>query len=406
MKHWWKLLIIVCFHPDLGLAQSISFSEFLEKVKSQLALPATEFPTFKAPWLDEIQLRTETREFTFDRQRYALRITPQPFGLGGIQTKLGNISAQEAKLDRQKYYAKHLKAYTEQWYKSAIFQEIITEMEREKLLLKDKKLICQRLAQKSLNDLDNYLKVQNDLYDLEQDYQTLLGKQMAIRTQWSGQFGWSTNLPLTTALLSTEKIQQFLQHSEGLWAKAVNKQEHLLALKQNSLDYELAAEKAEKNMILDYIQFRYRGPSINPWQEKMSVGISLNLPVNGQTKYDIYKLNLEKHSLSNKHQEVVIDLSNKFIELKQKITQAINTYNLITDQKAEINTLIEFLKKQPMEDLSPLLMIEQNRELCKYTIRQWEQVLNVFEQYINLLDLGGYFYPGMEFNYIETLPLE
>lgn len=404
MKHGWKIMLIVWFPFVVGLSQSISCSEYLDKVKTHLVLPTMEYPTFRAPWLDEIQLRTETREFSFDRQRYALRLEPQPLGLGKLQTKLGSISAQEIKLERQKYYARLLKDYLKQWTTAAIYQEIGAEMQHLKLLLEDKKLICQRLAQKSLNDLDNYLKVQNDLYDLERDYQALIAKQSAIRNQWSGLFGWPTDVPLSTALLTIDKIQQFVHQNENLWTKAVMRREQSLALKELNLDYELAAEKAEKNKIVDFVQFRYRGPSVNPWQEKMSIGLGLNLPVMGNHKFDIYKLNLEKQSLHDEHREAVMELSRDFITLKQKITLSVNAYNLLTSQKAEINALMEYFKKQPIEELSPLLIIEQNREWHKYGIRQWEQVLVVYEHYLNLLDLCGYFFPDLGYNYIETLP--
>lgn len=404
MKHLSFALTSFFFAWQLN-SQALEFKTYLNTVTNQLSKSASTPEHFRPPVIKSIQLRTETDEFVLDRQRVAIRLSPQPYGLGKIQTDLSKNMQQLTTIKDEDYFASTLKNYVEQWMHQMLNQLVRQEIEEIKKVLEDKKLIYQRLAQQSVDDLDNFLEVQHDAYDLDQKYINLTSQQTSVRELWRTSLG----LPDTNSL-STEKLDvaviQLLVNTDSLWNKIAVECGKEWDLRQNSIELEIAAEKVRKNNPLDFIQMQYQGPSQNLWEEKISLGLGLNLPLWGNNKIDYHELKLKQHELQRAQLYELNEVSLEVNRIKSKINAAINTHEVITLQKEEMLQLTYQLRNQPSGELSPLLVLSQNHEMHKFTIRQYDIIREIYADYLDLLELAGYFRPGKLFNYLESLPPE
>lgn len=403
-KVWVKILLF--WMPMQLSSQELFYAEYLAKVTSHLKTPESILANFRSPWFNEIQLRSETNQFSLDRQRFVVRLTPYPFGLGKIQTQWG-MNMQAITLNEEKeYYARQVKDFVAQWLKASIYQKMLDELQQEQKLLADKKLIYQRLAQKSLDDLDNFLEVQHDIYAIEQKSAVLKNKREAIIKHWNQIWNLPFDLTLSSKLIGIDLIVKFVQQNDHLDARIKQAITNAMALEEKDLNLELAAERARKNQLLDFVQVRYRGPSQNIWPEKISVGVGLNLPLWGNDKFDVFEINFKKHNLQTEYDQKLNETWQEVMDLKNKINSAVNSFTLLSLQKEEISHLINHMESQPIEDISPLLMITQKSEIGKYNLRQWELTLEIFGYYLDLLKLADYFIPGQNYNYLEVLPAD
>ena len=274
---------------DIGYTQNTihdyihSRVEALDKIP-ELAYPANDFQT---SWIDGVDIRTETDEFEFGRQRYLFRLSPNTPKIRAAQSKLHQLYIKKAALQETLLRKDFIEiAYQEVLDYYEIYQKLAFKSNLL-VILKDQEKVLSKLTQLSNESLKDWVKVQRDITQLEVD---IYKEEETLKT-WnkSGliEVDWKDLLPAPEVLSHLYK-----NDDEKFQLQAISYDVDNLIIER-----EEALEKAEQKKLLDFFQVEYRGPHSDFLEEKVSLTAAFRLPFSSNRQLKMEEIAIEKDML-------------------------------------------------------------------------------------------------------------
>lgn len=343
--------------------------------------------TYHSSWIRELEFRTETDEFILDRQEYLIRFRPTLPRERRAQEELIEVSRMELELEKMDFDRKINQLILDEllliWQtteEQSLNEELLTILEDQKTIIEGK------LGERSFN-----LK---DLSKAEQEIRTVEEKifEGSLKMkQWKDKSG----LPEVNNMVDPEKLM--VRISSGLTNQTNFLQNASRDFERKKINAEIELEKAEESRIFDFFQVRYDGPHSDILRERLSMGISLQLPYSSRNKLRQEELKLEQLLAEQVFEyekrldsiELVMDLEkiNNLIEKRRFQKEKIN------DQTEEIQSLLEI--GLDADDNSPELILFKKEQLLKNRLKlmrtdhaAYHQILDFLNDYI-LLDLSS-----------------
>jgi hypothetical protein len=321
------LFITALFFSSNGWAQTYTTADLLLVYKNDAVLPfydayvnGISTVKFKIPIIEEINLRTETDQFDFGRQEYAVRTM-----FNGLNESKYYKQEKSALTDLKQIE----RTETEKTLLYTRYKDIIRlKFNIERLPLIDS-LINQynlRLSQLikviSIGDFidpKDVLKIEENIYDLNQKKKVALiaiaesKSKLAINGNANIIFeDWIT-------VGQIEKIITSLSYKLPTSAD----QKYTLSSFRNQSKYLL--ESANDKRILDYAQLRYSKRDNLLFQDEFSIGVGLRLPYRGSNVKS-------KNDYLVKEQEIQFEKSTKIVEGQKDFELDMNTIKALIDE--------------------------------------------------------------------------
>jgi len=241
---------------------------------------------FRASWIDGMDIRTETDQFNFNRQRYLFRVSPNTPKIREAQTNLHQLNLEKA--DLQQTLLK--RDFIEIAYEEVLtFYEAFRKLKiKEDLLiiLQDKEQVWRKLSLNTTKIPADWIKIQQDIAQLE----IAIFKEKTLLEAWQTQgiwLNWENLLPIDSILTEL---------SEGS-----NKRFQLQAREYDVdnliIEREEALEQAEQKKLLDFVQVEYNGPHTDDFQERVSLTVGFRLPFSSSRKLKMEEIAIEKEAL-------------------------------------------------------------------------------------------------------------
>ncbi|MFK7982207.1 MAG: hypothetical protein AB8G86_19660 [Saprospiraceae bacterium] len=241
---------------------------------------------FEAGWVDGMDIRTETDEFKFNRQRYLFRVSPSTPKIRAAQTNLHQLNLEKA--DLQQTLLK--KDFIEIAYDEVLtFYEAFRKLKiKEDLLiiLEDKEQVWRKLSLTTNKIPTDWIKVQQEIAQLEID----IFKEKTLLESWQREgvwLNWENLLPVDSIL---EKID--LSNSKRFQLQAREYDVDNLIIER-----EEALEQAEQKKLLDFVQIEYNGPHTDNLKEKVALTAGFRLPFSSSRKLKMEEIAIEKEIL-------------------------------------------------------------------------------------------------------------
>jgi hypothetical protein len=318
---------IILFLRTLGLAQTYTTADLLLVYKKDAVLPLYDSyingisnVKFKIPIVEEINLRTETDQFDFGRQEYAVR------------TMFNG-------LNESKYYKQEKTALTD------LKQIERTEMEKTLLYTRYKDIISLKFNMERLPLIDSLtnqyttrlsqlikaiakgdfidpkdvLKIEENIYDLNQKRKVAL---IAIAESKSKLAIETTGKITFDDWITTDRIEKILP-SLSYKLAATTDQKYTLSSFRNQSKYQL--ESANDKRVIDYAQLRYSRRDNLLFQDEFSIGVGLRLPYRGSNVKS-------KNDFLVKEQEIQFEKSTKTVEGQKDFEQDMITIKALIDE--------------------------------------------------------------------------
>lgn len=373
-------VVLISFIFILGYSyvqaqESISIDELVQKVYQEQSNDIPE--EYKMPWLDEINVRSETRDWRLREQRYSLRLRPISFGERRASSKLFNSWKQELIYMKQDRIYERLADIHEFWIKQDFISRRIALNEEILELLDDVEKVAVKQSAINADKLSNLLAVRNRI--------ATINNAIALRkTSREKVFNkLSTTIEGDYVITAdTIDIASYLQAiNEVLVAPnvATVSQSDLLDLR--TLDNEMELERAEQNRVLDFVALQYRGPHDNDLEERVSLGMSFNLPFFTSRKLSIAKLQVEKEREQYRLEERKEASLQKIINIKSSILNQLNEYEsyvrLYRNIEKENLQLINNMEQQAF--INPTIRLNHEIQVLDHKI----SLLNIKENMIN-----------------------
>jgi hypothetical protein len=296
-----KMIDNVTFRPIYG-----TYSQYATNLNSL---------KIKSPFLEEINLRTETDQNNLARQEFALRTIFNAWGLSKVYQKQKDLLLQKLDIDREEQMQKDM------------FTVYNDALKMNFLMVKDSLLARQNIFnQKKLEHLiriigtgadvnaKEVLRLEEDIYKSNSD-RALIGESLK---SYHSKYGLDK---VSMTLFSIEEIERKVKILSIDASKSFENRKATLELEENSLSYDLQRKDARR--VLDYAQLRYSRRDNLLFQDEFSLGLGLRLPYKGSLSVDKSSFMIEKQEIDHKLNLSQIDDLTTLAEMKRKFNSNI-----------------------------------------------------------------------------------
>jgi len=362
--------LIVLFASLSAVAQqAISINELVQKVYEQRTQDISD--EYKLPWIEEINVRSETRDWRLREQRYALRISPVTLRERRASSKLYNSWQQEIEyLKLEEIYDK-VASIHEDWVKQDFISRRITILEKELAILADVEKVAAKSSAINANNLDDLIATRTRIATLNNSINLQnIQRQSTIDKLSQSVNGEYIILPDT---INLSAYQNAIQVSLVTESGPNMSQGDIIDLQ--TIQHEEELEKAEQNRVLDFLALEYRGPHDIELERRVSMGVSLNLPFFGANNLSLAKLKVEREKEEYRIEKKKGDALKKLDRIKSSIKS----------QLAEYESYRELYERIEKENLQLITNMEA-QALINPKIRLNHQI-QVLEHQISLLNL-------------------
>jgi len=324
------------------------------------------------PFIEDMEVRTETDELDFSRQEYLFRMSFNNKKARKIQDGLtdNNIRFYELKYDVLKE-VEMIDRYEQiiDWYYA---QTELQYFEQKKILLEDQRIVFRKMLANAVEvDIASLLKVDEDIQDLERDVlQVNLQKDDAVRRLFLDR-EIPENIELdSSSWITIKKMKTILEDVKDLPANTMAQALQDLRIDLEELEYDM--EKAESRQILDFVQLKYAGRDKLSVQKELSLGVGFTIPTKSSGRLKINEATLDVFDEKYKKKLQTIDIEEKIANRYADFYARLQEYELIEEQIAK-SDLQEIYKKysttgaiHPTTLLSmKTLFLKNNRALKK-----------------------------------------
>ncbi|OAV43308.1 hypothetical protein [Lewinella sp. 4G2] len=282
--------VLTCVRGQIITAETF-FSRPLPTNEASLSAGQDLGAAPRMPWIERYEFRTETRDLDAASQEYTLRLLPSTPGKRKAQQSLSNTLENRPDFERQELTCEAIEDRYEDWLKLFVLTEEVRMLRELDLILRDRETVLGKMAGSLDVDYRELLRLRTDRTDLQ------------LR---AGEAQRQRDLLLATAGLAGDSLS-FAGFVEPEALSIAGNGDELAtngaelnaetAYDLSLIEQELALERAGQRQYLDFAQFKYQGPRVNPFEERFSIGLGFQLPNRGNDKLKIRELELERADL-------------------------------------------------------------------------------------------------------------
>jgi hypothetical protein len=341
------------------------------------------------PLIDEVQFRTETRDFDLERQQYAVRVSPNSIG----QKKYSKAYYQNMIAEFDTRWNEALNKALRDRYLLLIdlikTRRYLAAQQQQQLVLEDRITVLKKNTtavgfnyQDLIDAENNYQKSLLDMIDLEQD---------EARYQQQAMEMLGVNSPLVindSGLVDVAYIDRWLTRLPGATDSTnINMTRNQNNLRQIELEY--LEERAQSKNVLDFVQAEYRNDEREGVIEDFRIGVGLNLPVTKSSQAKLNRLSLERLEQENDLQTYKLNLQRELDISRSKLEVLIRKYETVNAFIKSSDTENSLQKYLSIDGISPLTLLGVQESIIDNELRLYSLEKDIFQEYINLLDKTG-----------------
>lgn len=385
---------------------TLQFNEVIQKMNQLLDIKLEKPPRdFTPAWIDDVEIRTQTHDFELKQQEYNLRFTPVSVWIRAAQEAYYRSNIEMYEFDANKIKSDQLEQIYEDWI-DLIFDKRELELSRELLsLFEDEEAVREKMISSSVESMDRYLAFREAKYNYEIEYESGLMKYMFRKRQLLEQLNFDTSLAISDELIEQDSISLLINSlsKKDIFDQSAKNKE--IEISTNVIKNEIEIEEAENSQILDFLQFNYRGPHEDPMHERLSMTFAIRLPLAGSNKMKTQMLSVEKMELINEKKEAEQEFTIDFQKITSRLYMLFEQFRITHEHNVELREESKFLT-QKMATLydSPLWMLANKKSILKNQLKLLRIKKDIYNEYISLLSLIGYFKIEPEVNYLQYLP--
>jgi len=339
--------------------------------------------TFTPSWIDGVDIRTETDQYDFNRQRYTLRVSPNTPKVRAAQSNLHQLYLKKASLKKTLLKNDFIEiAYEEvlDFYESV---QNLTIKEELLVVLEDQEKVWRKLSQRSTDLPSDWMAVQEEIAKIKIE----IFKEEAALKMWQVDgiwLNWNDLIPVDSlyqTISKGDKVKFYLQAQEY----DVN---NLIIEREEELEY------AEQKKLLDFLQIEYKGPHTENFEERVSLTAAFRLPFSSSRQLKMEEIAIEKEILQQERLAEKQLANYKEKESRNKMNLLIQELTFTKMQIAQqANLLLNFAEKQSArEGGNPLILLYQKEQQLKKELDILELEMEIYQEYLDYLKLTEQLY--------------
>ncbi len=380
----YSVVLFLCIVQGLR-GQAFSSDDFFRQSLSKLhQLEILTLDPISFPWIEEIELRTETRDFDLDMQEITLRVSPSTPKIRKAQAALLAHYRSEPDEDSADLYGDVVLNLYGDWLSLYFIQRELAITDSLQLILSDRQKVLERQLGTLDIDLRELVSLETDRNDLKQKVFELELEKKALVERYDLEMQEVSHRELISIeaikanLVSTISPTQMPVDNKAQW-------------EIEGLNRELALEQAERKKVFDFLQFKYRGPSEDLFREKYSMGLGFKLPTYGSRKLKVAELMHEKSLLDKElglnAQERTAELVRVRSEILLELEKAEHFFDLKHQERKHLDELENLIKTKV--GFNPQIVLQIKEHHLKESLKSLEFLEEIYFDYLKLLSVDG-----------------
>jgi len=164
-----------------------------------------------------------------------------------------------------------------------------------------------------------------------------------------------------------------------------------------TIDNEMELEKAEQNRVLDFVALQYRGPHDNDLEERVSLGMSFNLPFYTSKKLSIAKLQVEKERELYRIESRKKESLDKLKSIKADLIAQLSEYDSYKQlyQKIEKENLQLITNMEAQAFINPSIRLNHEIQVLSNQLSLLAHKENIIQTYLEYLKASDKYQLGI-----------
>lgn len=383
------LCFLILLNPVLW--SQVSFVDYLQQaldLSSVETLDTVERDqiVYKSPFIRRWNVRMDTDEFQLERQEYELRGDLSSRAIRKYQNRLYESYQAELDLERSKTSRPKVMTIYEAWL-DAFFVKKALDLNVSILpFLEDQRLMLSKIGIDGEVSVYDYLDVQRKLELLTWNIEKAERIIDTLRVDGA----------------SIVSIDQLSANVEALRLKLQltypNYTSDQLDLRRIEDEYGL--EEAKTNKILDFVRVNYNGPHTDLWEERVSVGVAMNIGRSEKRELDLVELRFDQELELEQIKQRQLDFRRETETALLKFRKANDAYNSFVSLLGRLESFSVLAYQQRpsnKRDIIKWLDLKIEEIKAQHELIKLEE--NVYTAYLGWLDTNGLFelYPTLNF---------
>jgi len=331
--------LIVLFASLSAVAQqAISINELVQKVYEQRTQDISD--EYKLPWIEEINVRSETR------------------------------------------------------VKQDFISRRITILEKELAILADVEKVAAKSSAINANNLDDLIATRTRIATLNNSINLQnIQRQSTIDKLSQSVNGEYIILPDT---INLSAYQNAIQVSLVTESGPNMSQGDIIDLQ--TIQHEEELEKAEQNRVLDFLALEYRGPHDIELERRVSMGVSLNLPFFGANNLSLAKLKVEREKEEYRIEKKKGDALKKLDRIKSSIKSQLAEYESYRElyERIEKENLQLITNMEAQALINPKIRLNHQIQVLEHQISLLNLKETIVNEYLDYLQATDKYVLGMK----------
>jgi hypothetical protein len=388
------LLHLIFLLSQLSYGQ-ISINDFLKSYRDEESVIFQKNKFYKLntlsyqmPFIEKLEVRTETNEFDFRKQEYLVRVSPN--SLKNIKTQrqfqetIRYMNEKELDVAKNEAIRKRYELIVDDIF----LEKILTIKKKQATLLKDKVTLLQRSI--SLDDFDvielidaedNLQKNSREIIDLKN---AILTTKNTIQRNFPNAKKIKIKVEKTisvqdvkTLLSKIDSISHFHPQLEVQSAKVYNK----------ILEHQW--EMAKTKFSLGYLQAKYGYDPNDNFQKSFSLGVGFDIPFKNAGRLELNELEIDVRESESEFRNLRNTISEgKYFRL-QKLENLIRKYELVDLQLNEGQAEYALKEYQKIAETPPKALVRLRENTLKIEMLLQELEYEIMQTFVEYLDYSG-----------------
>jgi len=351
---------------------------------------------FNSAILRDVEFRTETNDFDFSEQQYRIRVSPSTRGIRSAERGLYSLYANNPKINSISVINDFIAQSYSEWIDLYILSQKSELQNSLDSVLQKKKDIAQKLVSLPTYDVKNYLDIEKDILKLKhRTDKSRLEIQRLLEDN-------NRSILEFDDLITVDQIREITMKIQPSDFVLPNKFES--DYDKALLERELDLEYAENKQILKFAEISYSGPHDNPFQERVSVGLGLRFPHDGDNRLKIEELKIKLNEIDTKEYNAVDAIRFNSDLVKSTLLTKIAEYELEKSNRIaeqELNQKIsKVISSQP--NFNPIDIVELEQSVVDNKINELEILSDIYKLYLSLLERSNKMFEEPFINYLHN----
>ncbi len=390
------ILAIGCNFAFAKPSQTLTINGFLLTASSDYSLENhqelvdyLEGASSSTPYLDKVEIRTNTEDFELAKQKYALRFYTKGFGETKYNRELTATIADAYNLEHQVYFNIALtKRYNLiiEYFEAVDLLGIYKELDA---VYSDRVAVLKKQSGTLEFDIGEYIKAENQYTELQLDLVKTENKLTGLIHKIHLTAGSDAEVSFDrSSVITVDEIEQMLKHlSINPSADNIYLQDRKNKIERERLKYNI--EKAQSRDYISYLEVEFDQDNHLKGDKAYSLDLAIKLPFINSDQEDVNRRKVNYIEEKLKYEDEKRDAAERIKSRLRSLDRYIHQYKILAERKQKDdgqNPLDIYMK---MDGVNPLSLLEMRENIIRYDRQQNEIFTSILLEYVELLDLMG-----------------